>query len=102
MEMLDLAVQYLNVPDPRDAAAAKRDADALAHAIRILQGRFGEGSVWEELLAQEIRNKEYYQSVLVEIGTLIGKDAYVSDDGSVQDQVLVAKLPDLVRELVKS
>lgn len=43
---------------------------------------------------------EYYKSVCDSVGNLLGIAAYTSDDGSIQDQVLVAKLEELVAELV--
>ena len=43
---------------------------------------------------------EYYKSVCHSVGNLLGIAAYTSDDGSIQDSVLVAKLAELVAELV--
>lgn len=43
---------------------------------------------------------EYYKSVCHSVGNLLGIAAYTSDDGSIQDSVLVAKLEELVAELV--
>jgi hypothetical protein len=43
---------------------------------------------------------DYYKSVCDSVGNLLGIAAYTSDDGSIQDSVLVAKLEELVAELV--
>lgn len=43
---------------------------------------------------------DYYRGVLVTIGEAIGREAYIAEDGSVQQDVLIAKLPELVKELV--
>ncbi len=53
-----------------------------------------------DIFMQETRNKEYYRNLLIQIGEIIGKEAYISDDGSIQDSVLCAKLPELVQDLV--
>jgi HD-like signal output (HDOD) protein len=56
---------------------------------------------WVETAAQHHRNECYYRGLLVKCGKLIGHESYVSDDGSVQDEVLCAKIPELVEKLVK-
>lgn len=58
---------------------------------------------WEEVAAQESRNRDYYRSLIVEIGELFGEAAYIADDGGRHEDVLCAKVPELVREaLAKS
>ncbi len=51
---------------------------------------------WYDTAAQHARNEEYYRGLLIKIGEILGPEAYISDDGSVQDHVLCAKVPDLV------
>jgi len=51
---------------------------------------------WKETAAQFARNQDYYTSLLDRISETFGKDAYISDDGSVQDSPLRAKMPELV------
>lgn len=57
---------------------------------------------WIEFAAQNQRNTEYYRGLLIKCGNIIGDEAYISDDGSVQDEVLCAKIPELVEKLIKS
>lgn len=52
---------------------------------------------WYDTAAQNARNTDYYRGLVVEIGAMFGNVAYVSDDGSVQEDVLCAKVPELVR-----
>jgi len=52
---------------------------------------------WFDTAAQHARNEEYYRGLVQEIGLMLGKDAFISDDGSVQQDVLCAKVPELVR-----
>jgi hypothetical protein len=54
---------------------------------------------WEETAAQFSRNADYYRGLVVEIGENFGEEAYTSDDGSLQQDVLCAKVPELVKEL---
>lgn len=87
----DIAKQYLepiykdhNIDISRDTAAEK--IFRLLTNILIDQAR-------------EHANTEYYRGIVVKIGELFGAPAYISDDGSVQEDVLCAKVFDLVKEL---
>ncbi len=60
-----------------------------------------EAQSWMDTAAQHCRNEEYYRGLVIEIGKMLGPDAYISDDGSVQQDVLCAKVPSLVRKLVE-
>jgi hypothetical protein len=53
-------------------------------------------SYWMDVAAQNERNTCYYRELLEECGRIIGDQAYISDDGTVQDDVLYAKIPELV------
>ena len=55
--------------------------------------------VIEEMARTYAETAEYYRGICQQIGQTIGEDAYVADDGSKMDDVLVAKLPELVRDL---
>lgn len=86
----DIAKQYLepiykdhNIDISRDTAAEK--IFRLLTNILIDQAR-------------EHANTEYYRGIVVKIGELLGKEAYVCDDGSVQDDVLCAKVFELVEK----
>lgn len=57
---------------------------------------------WYETAAQMHRNECYYRGLVVQIGKMLGDAAYISDDGSRQQDVLCAKVPELVRKLVKA
>jgi hypothetical protein len=56
---------------------------------------------WEETAAQAYRNADYYRNLLVQCGQAIGKEAYTRDDGTPQADVLVAKVPGLVKKLAE-
>lgn len=55
---------------------------------------------WKEIAEQHYRNETYYRGLLIQIGELLGPIAYKSDDGAIHDEPLVAKLPEVVRDLV--
>lgn len=55
---------------------------------------------WKETAALYGKNADYYKELLDEIGENLGIAAYVSDDGSVQDSVLIEKLPELVKNVM--
>ena len=54
---------------------------------------------WKETAAQHLRNKDYYRGLVQEVGKHFGADAYISDDGSIQQDILCAKVPDLVARM---
>ena len=51
---------------------------------------------WQEVARMHAKNEEYYRGLVVQIGDAMGHDAYVADDGTVSDDVLCAKVPELV------
>ncbi len=69
-----------DVMDSRTAARAERDA-------------------WIETAKQHLRNEEFYHGIVNRIGEPFGVAARTSDDGSVQQDVLALKVPELVVKL---
>lgn len=59
-----------------------------------------EVSNWTETAALNQRNTDFYRGIVIEIGELFGVAAKTSDDGSVQEDVLALKVPELVRSLL--
>lgn len=53
-------------------------------------------AIWMETAAQNQRNTDYYRGLLVKCGKAIGDQAYIADDGTRMDDVLCAKIPELV------
>ena len=51
---------------------------------------------WMETAALNQRNTDYYRGLVIQIGETIGKESYVADDGSISQDVLCAKVPELV------
>ena len=56
---------------------------------------------WMETARQNQRNTDYYRDLVVQCGEAIGKEAYIQDDGGIVEDVLCAKVPELVREIVR-
>lgn len=48
-------------------------------------------AAWKETAAHFNRDTEYYLGLVVQIGKMLGHEAFVSDDGGVCDSVLCAK-----------
>src|SRR5690554_3381741 len=55
---------------------------------------------WRECAAQYARNAEFYRDIVHQIGEMFGEGARTSDDGSVQEDVLALKVPEIVEALV--
>jgi len=70
-------------------AASTRDLEAKRQAER-------ERDNWRNTAEQENRNSAYYRGLLQQIGDIFGLESRTSDDGSLQDSVLCAKVPELV------
>jgi hypothetical protein len=86
MGMLDeQVVRAVNVALELQEMTVQRDDALLAR------------TAWKETAAQHCRNEDYYRGLLDEIGNILGPEAFVSEDGSVQEDVVRAKLPELVR-----
>lgn len=51
---------------------------------------------WQAEAAQQMRNAAYYRGLLTRCGVVFGVDGCTSEDGSIQDEPLVAKVPELV------
>lgn len=56
---------------------------------------------WQQMAFAFHNNYEYYVSLLDKIGKSFGKISYISDDGSIQQDIIRAKLPELVKQLIK-
>ena len=76
-----------------DILRAGRDAD-LCHIEQAVKER----DAWIGDCEQHLNNTGYYRGLLVEIGNLLGYVARRADDGSMSENVLVAKVPKLVHE----
>ena len=55
-----------------------------------------ERDCWLETARQESNGREYYRSLVAKIGEMFGAAAMTCDDGTVVDDVLCAKVPELV------
>lgn len=51
---------------------------------------------WMETAAQECGNTDYYRGLLDRCGRAIGDRAYTCDDGSISEDVLRAKIPEII------
>lgn len=55
---------------------------------------------WMQTAAQGYRGAEFYRDLLDQCGRYIGIEAFTSDDGSVQQDTLALKIPELVLHLI--
>ena len=60
-----------------------------------------EVEMWKEEAAYFARGQEYYRGLLDEIGSYLGPEVFVCDDGTISQDILRAKIPELVAKLVK-
>lgn len=73
---------------PMDPALAEEFANILAG--------------WIETAAQFARNSDFYRDLLIQVARCLGPEVFISDDGSVQDEPLLLKIPELIERLVKA
>lgn len=57
-------------------------------------------AAWMQTASQGYRGAEFYRDLLEECGRALGVEAYTSDDGSIQQDVLALKIPELVKKLI--
>jgi len=81
-----LAAQAWCAPETSSIEMDVRLAEAFAS---VLAG-------WLDTAAQMQRNADFYRGIVVQVGELFGTAAKTSDDGSVQEDVLALKVPELV------
>ncbi len=89
-EALQIAAQCWCDEETRDIVMDDRLARAIAKRI----------AVWMDTAAGFSNSVTYYQGLLNQCGEAIGDAACTCDDGSKADEVLRAKVPGLVRDLV--
>ena len=51
---------------------------------------------WMDTAAQNQRNTDYYRGLLERCGKAIGDRAFITDDGSRSEDVLCAKIPEII------
>lgn len=83
-----LAAQCWCDEETKDIEMDTRLAEACAKRI----------SAWMDTAAQAYRDADYYRGLLIRCGNAIGEPAFICDDGSRSEDVLCAKIPELVEE----
>lgn len=68
---------------------------------KLVAGLEHEVSGWIESARHFSAGQDFYQGIVRRCGVALGPAAYTSDDGSVQDDVLALRVPELVEELVR-
>lgn len=56
-------------------------------------------AAWMDTAAQAQRNCDYYRGLVVRCGNALGESAKTRDDGSKSEDVLCAKVPELVEAI---
>lgn len=56
-------------------------------------------AAWMETAAGYARGREFYRGLLVTTASHLGPEIFVSDDGSIQDEPLLLKIPEMVEAL---
>lgn len=79
--------------------ALESERAANAQLTEDLQRTEAERDGWVESARHFANGQEFYQGLVRQVGNLFGEVAYTSDDGSVQDDVLALKVPELVEAL---
>jgi hypothetical protein len=51
---------------------------------------------WMQTGAQNQRNTDYYRGLLIRCGKSIGRRAFTADDGTQSEDVLCAKIPEII------
>ena len=68
--------------------------------VRLAEACAKRIAAWMHTAAQGYRGAEFYRDLLEECGRALGVEAYTSDDGSIQQDVLALRVPELVKKLI--
>lgn len=55
---------------------------------------------WEGTAVQHALNEQYYRDLLLQIAEVLGPDKFICDDGSIADEPLLAKIPELIHAAI--
>lgn len=58
-------------------------------------------AVWMETAAMMSRNADLYRGLLDQCAEHLGREAYTADDGTVMEDPVLLKIPELVEKLVR-
>lgn len=77
------------------------EVDGCASWVRKerLEQAEAEREAWKKTAEQHCRNEDFYRGLVSGIGAQFGEVAYISEDGSKQQDVLCLKVPELVHDL---
>ena len=67
---------------------------------KVAEDNFRTMQGWEATATEMSDGVDFYRGVVHEIGNMFGLRARISDDGSIQEEVLALKVPELVQELI--
>lgn len=87
-----MVAQLWCLPDTRGIEMDTRLAEPMAQLL----------FAWIETGQQAARDREYYQGLVRSIGEQFGEAAYRADDGTRMEDVICAKVPDLVAAVLRS
>lgn len=68
---------------------------------RIAEAAARRIAAWMDDAARYARDAQFYRELLVRCSAHLGREVYISDDGSVQDEPLLLKVPNLVASLAE-
>lgn len=83
---------------PRPSSSCECDMEASAVLARATKRYDINRKNWEESAVQFCGNAEYYRGLVQRIGKLYDPQCYIADDGTRSQDVLCAKVPELVEK----
>lgn len=104
MAHLDFMADLDFLTEARHQAAqcwCDEDTSSITMDPRIAEAIAQRIASWMGDAAQYARNAQFYRELLVRCSAHLGRDVYVSDDGSVQAEPLLIKVPELVASLAE-
>jgi hypothetical protein len=84
-------IHAAEIPFPKSAVPSEADSPVYDQRREV--------ATWQETAGQAMRDRDFYRSIVTQIGEMFGDAAKTSDDGTVQQDVLALKVPECVRRL---
>ena len=88
-------VEFVVTPESGDLTKAVDPADELEEQTRL-------AGAWEETARFHARNEAFYRGLLEQTAEHLGVEVRRCDDGSLAEDPLVLKIPDMVKALAKA
>jgi hypothetical protein len=100
IDLLDANTRAREVWTRLQDSLTQDELDAPGSLVDAIERKMGQAASEEREARRYCRNADYFENLVTEIGDMFGLAAYISDDGSLHDEVLCERVPYLVERFI--